>query len=478
MSWYEQATIFYDWTRYGEDLTAEYPRQVVTKALDLHADTLAFCVQMGGYALWDSRLTPKYTRLGGMDLIRSLEDLCRQNGLRFVPWWLGTALGVNRVLRENPSWQLVGPPVKGKKQAKHNYICYNTPYRELLYAEVREVLAGYEADGIYFDQLPGSCYCECCQAKFERAYGRPMPIVTDEFFVYNTAAGLPDDLREFRDACVREFCAGIREIVDEVRPGTCYAQNWVRNQQAHLGVGLVDVLLPEFYQSQDLIPLGLKHRLTKAYFEGGPIWGNVRHSVRHDARHHPVRGTRMLLAECVANYSAPVMLDLCAMDSDPTGKAELAETFDHLREMLAVLHDAEPVRYAALLHSRRSHELSPEEYDEGFEGTYRLLLEHHVPFEIVTERGLQGGGLADHKVLLIPDAACLAHETAATIGRAVDAGAGLVATYRTGLLDPSGERLRQPALAAAEAALAVAICMNFYKNLATIDVDRGDVLQG
>ena len=33
-------------------------------------------------------------------------------------------------------------------------------------------------------------------------------------------------------------------------------------------------------------------------------------------------------------------------------------------------------------------------------------------------------------------------------------------------------------LAAAEAALAVAICMNFYKNLNTIDVDRGDALAG
>ena len=33
-------------------------------------------------------------------------------------------------------------------------------------------------------------------------------------------------------------------------------------------------------------------------------------------------------------------------------------------------------------------------------------------------------------------------------------------------------------LAAAEAALAVAICMNFYKNLRTIDVDRGDALAG
>ena len=33
-------------------------------------------------------------------------------------------------------------------------------------------------------------------------------------------------------------------------------------------------------------------------------------------------------------------------------------------------------------------------------------------------------------------------------------------------------------LAAAEAALAVAICMNYYKNLSTIDVDRGDALTG
>jgi NADH-quinone oxidoreductase subunit K len=33
-------------------------------------------------------------------------------------------------------------------------------------------------------------------------------------------------------------------------------------------------------------------------------------------------------------------------------------------------------------------------------------------------------------------------------------------------------------LAAAEAALAVAICMNFYKNANTIDVDRGDMLAG
>ena len=33
-------------------------------------------------------------------------------------------------------------------------------------------------------------------------------------------------------------------------------------------------------------------------------------------------------------------------------------------------------------------------------------------------------------------------------------------------------------LAAAEAALAVGICINLYKNLATVDVDRANALQG
>ncbi len=33
-------------------------------------------------------------------------------------------------------------------------------------------------------------------------------------------------------------------------------------------------------------------------------------------------------------------------------------------------------------------------------------------------------------------------------------------------------------LAAAEAALAVGICINLYKNLATVDVDRADTMQG
>ncbi|GMU37736.1 MAG: hypothetical protein AMXMBFR22_19270 [Phycisphaerae bacterium] len=50
--------------------------------------------------------------------------------------------------------------------------------------------------------------------------------------------------------------------------------------------------------------------------------------------------------------------------------------------------------------------------------------------------------------------------------------------YRAGLMDGQIAALFVIVLAAAEAALAVAICMNFYKNLVTVDVDQGDVLRG
>ena len=51
--------------------------------------------------------------------------------------------------------------------------------------------------------------------------------------------------------------------------------------------------------------------------------------------------------------------------------------------------------------------------------------------------------------------------------------------YReSGAIDGQITALFVVVLAAAEAAVAVAICMNLYKNLSTIDVDRGDALHG
>lgn len=50
--------------------------------------------------------------------------------------------------------------------------------------------------------------------------------------------------------------------------------------------------------------------------------------------------------------------------------------------------------------------------------------------------------------------------------------------YKTGLIDGQIAALFVIVLAAAEAAVAIAIFVNFYRSLATIDVDEGDALRG
>ena len=50
--------------------------------------------------------------------------------------------------------------------------------------------------------------------------------------------------------------------------------------------------------------------------------------------------------------------------------------------------------------------------------------------------------------------------------------------YQVGSIDGQIAALFVIVLAAAEAAIAIAIFVNYYNNLATIDVDRGDTLSG
>ncbi len=50
--------------------------------------------------------------------------------------------------------------------------------------------------------------------------------------------------------------------------------------------------------------------------------------------------------------------------------------------------------------------------------------------------------------------------------------------YAAGNIDGQVAGLFVIVLAAAEAAIAIAIFVNYYNNLATIDVDRGDTLRG
>ena len=126
------------------------------------------------------------------------------------------------------------------------------------------------------------------------------------------------------------------------------------------------------------------------------------------------------------------------LDHTPNRRADLTRAIQQVLWSSNAQRGARPIRYAALLHSRDSQAYFKAEHNSEFYGYYEVLRGEHMPVEVITEHGVQQGDLDGFKVLIVPDAVCLADETIAEIERFVEAGGGLVATYRSGEQDPDG----------------------------------------
>jgi Trehalose utilisation len=72
-------------------------------------------------------------------------------------------------------------------------------------------------------------------------------------------------------------------------------------------------------------------------------------------------------------------------------------------------------------------------------GVYRVGMEEHLPITLITELELTPEVLSKHRVLVLPNVACLSDDQVATIRNYVNGGGGLVATCETSLCDELGK---------------------------------------
>jgi hypothetical protein len=88
-----------------------------------------------------------------------------------------------------------------------------------------------------------------------------------------------------------------------------------------------------------------------------------------------------------------------------------------------------------------------ERYLASVFGLYRTVLEEHLPVTVICDWNLAKQDLAQYKVLVLPNTACLSDEQAAAVREFVAAGGGLVASLDASLCDEFGEPRRDFALA-------------------------------
>lgn len=414
-----------------------------------------------GHAYFNTKIGKQHGNLRGRDWLAEIINACKRRDIN-----VGVYFNFSRdhhMWNLKPKWRQLWQDgsYRGELEQQNpdwDNMCHNSPYREYILSMLRELTANYDIHAYWLDRLdwggvlPGkfSCACPYCQDKFRDEVGAEIP----------TVCNWNDPLwRKFvlwRSKCLTTYTAEIRHTIKSIKPDVTMSLNyyapldvfgrWFHGQDLEDLVDHVDTMTPEIhYEREGYIGFSVFGRLCRAASGGKPF--DLTFFRGSGDLDYITKSSLQMQAEVLsaaANGGAALYDDLAYPEGqiEPSGFQRIGKAYAEFEKREAWLEGARPVKYAGLFYSKRSREFygrnEPEGYMLAFLGAYKAMLEAHIPFEIVTDRGLNEKELADYQLLVLPDAACLTNSQAAAIREWVRAGGNLVATHKTSLLDEFG----------------------------------------
>jgi len=192
-----------------------------------------------GWAYHPSRANETHPELT-FDLLGAQIQAAHEIGVK-TPVYISAGYD-EKTARHHPQWKAVERNWQGKFETdptvpRYQLMCMNTPYLEVLLAQVEEVCRNYDADGIFLDIVAErECYCPAClQTMLDRGWD-------------------PTD-REQAKALGREVYANytrrVRETVDKVKPGLPVFHNG-----GHILAGRRDLAFMDTHLELESLPTG------------------------------------------------------------------------------------------------------------------------------------------------------------------------------------------------------------------------------
>lgn len=465
--WYETS-----WCRFLLEFNARneppYMTQVDTKRLAelaARAGVDWFWVHAkdnGGTLFYDTQVGHKHPALGERDLLRELTGELSTRGIRW-----GMHVNVtkdNLYYRLHPEWrqQWNDGTDRGASGVNPDWdnMCPNSPWREYVLSVVRELAERFRPEAFWIDRfdwggsLPGrfACACRYCRGEFESETGLTFPTHVDW---ENTA------WRAYVKWRSRSMTLFLRDVCDSIRatsPESTICINlhnassemfgvWFHGQDIEEMADPVDCFTQELHsQREGTMVFSLAPRFTRAMSGGKHV--DCATFGRGGYPGFIFKPVQQLLVESfalLANGAVPMFQDL----TYPEGTVE-PHVYETLRLVTAEIQRRQPwlggrvVPFAAVFFSKQTKlwygRNEPEEkYLPNFIGACKALLELHVPFDLVTDRGLTADALAQYRAVVLPNAACLSDHQLEQLREYVRRGGGLVATYHTSLFEEEGQ---------------------------------------
>jgi hypothetical protein len=405
---------------------------------------------------YPTELGHQLSDLNGRDLVDEFVRALRPRGIRAVAYF--QPIRDKRTFDGVPAWrQVLNDGTERIEQGflqlgagGHRLVCPFGGAGDAALAQLRELVGRYDLDGVWWDRVGDMrgtavrypCLCESCRRQFRNETGQEIP--------REAQWGSPvwRVFLEWRSRGLLRFQRAAREVVREHGRGAVLVSNY-----AFFGMILADPMLlsvdmEAVAEATDVASLEYQHmrsylhmsshpRLIRA-LRDGPCemiaWNNaamgdgvVRSRVATEAAVHTFLALgHAAMVHDTADHQGRI---------DPRTFEMVEEVFGRAQRMDAALNGSQTLEYAAVLFSPRTYTWygkgEPEAYVQEFMGSFRQLLEAHVPFAIISDRHLTPERLRPLKLLVLPDAACLEDEACATLRGWVEGGGVLVASHQT-----------------------------------------------
>ena len=339
--WFKYCSICLEWlnprANYTPSNWSDYVDQLLDTAQSVNVDTMAYIVDEGGLALWNSQFVERDSHLGGVDLFALLDAKTHERGMKLVASWLGVVNRNAGLLRE--TWRIRDAEgrAKGGEPEFVTFCCTNTPFANYTARQLEEVLAQYCIDGVYLEGLllRLRCYCAYCREKFAATYGYPMPTDDDECW-------RSQDLRRFRADTMTAFVRRLRNVIDAVSPETAFMVC------LYPGVDYEDVAAYADVTCMEQ-PDGRLIDMTQAMTRR-PVVGTVWNSwhVDSDYMQRPAPQLKIWMAEKIAHGATPQVHVQDAFEVDRSLMPAIKEMYDLVHRVRPHMMDADRIAYAGL----------------------------------------------------------------------------------------------------------------------------------
>lgn len=461
---------FYDQYALNEQHTAfaKYdPDRIVAEILDTGADIVAvYASNQYGIAYYPSKIWPQHPGLKGRDYYGEVASRLQARGKKVIaytnwldskhPEWNVVPLGKEREVCTAPQpladWADPQNP-NGRVQAlpggAWNVPCYNSPRREDVLAITREILDLYRPDGFMLDMFfyTGVCVCNYCRPVLENI------CQTKEI----TREAIRDhwvDHINWRCERSASFIAEVSRLCRERGVLTVHNAFAPLYQPAIGGVSQdwldsLDVFVSECFDAfltpcTDLNSTSINVRWQHAI--GKPSWV-LRTSTPPHLAHWPISRAQWQLYAAACKANGCKVFGPCGVGARPdttTSPRQLSrvkEAFELYMLDADLSEDAASAAKIGLVFSwaTRKYYSDDLQWAEEFTGWARLLIEEHLPYDIVTaERVRSPNDLAKYDLVILPNVANLSDDSCEAVRQYVSQGGRVLATAETSLRDDRG----------------------------------------